>query len=95
MIYSILLGIILFTNSEAFKICTNCKYFLPDTDNDIFGKCSFYPRVETNFNNFLVTGIKEETSTSYYYCSTVRSNEDMCGKHGKNYKRKYIRKRIL
>jgi hypothetical protein len=35
----------------------------------------------------LVNGINEE---DYYFCSTVRSTNDMCGEEGKYYKKKGV-----
>jgi hypothetical protein len=74
------------------KICINCKYFIPDDSSDVYGKCSVFPKIEKNNLNFLVTGNKDPSLSYYEYCSIVRKNEDMCGKEGKKYKRKYIRK---
>jgi hypothetical protein len=82
------------------KLCINCKYFVKDTknnnandnyandnyvsDNNIYAKCSFFPKKE-NTINFLVTG---NNMNEYYYCSTSRSSEHMCGEAGKMYKKK-------
>jgi hypothetical protein len=66
------------------KICINCKYFIPDNNNGVYGKCSLFPKKEAKIK-FLVNGIDEE---EYYYCSTVRATNDICGEEGKYYKKK-------
>jgi hypothetical protein len=65
------------------KICINCKYFISDNRNGIFGKCSFFPTSEGKLN-LLVTGVNKD---EYYYCSTARDSNDMCGEEGKYYKK--------
>ena len=64
------------------KICINCKHFIPDNDNGIFGKCSFFQKKEGKIH-FLITGIEDKKN--YYYCSTSRESKDMCGEEGKYY----------
>jgi hypothetical protein len=81
--YSIILPIISLKPINP-KLCINCKYFISDNDNGKDGKCSFLPKRD---ENYLVNGINEE---DYYYCSTARKYEDMCGEEGKYYKKKYI-----
>lgn len=66
------------------KICINCKYFITDNNNGVYGKCSLFPSEQAKIR-FLVNGINEE---NYYYCSTVRSSDNMCGEEGKYYKKK-------
>ena len=65
------------------KICINCKYFISDNRNGIFGKCSFFPTSEGKVN-LLVTGVNKD---EYYFCSTARDSNDMCGEEGKYYKK--------
>ena len=75
------------------KFCKNCKYFLPGIE-DKFGKCFMFRQKEIDY--FIVNGINEVLDlvdySNYYYCVTARSNEDLCGKNAKKYKRKYIKK---
>jgi hypothetical protein len=59
------------------------------TTNGKYGKCSFFPIRDINF---LVNGINEE---KYYYCSTSRDSNDMCGEEGKYYKKKTVKIGIL
>jgi hypothetical protein len=44
-----------------------------------------FPKVEQDF--FLVTGIAEEKN-DFYYCSTARCIDTMCGEKGKHYQEK-------
>jgi hypothetical protein len=76
------------------KFCINCKYFITDNDNGKFGKCSLFTEKEKINFYTLVNGISENKNIEYYYCATARQTEDMCGKEGKMYKRKYIKKGV-
>ena len=70
------------------KFCVNCKYFMPSDTSNEYGKCSMFPMFPTGTSNpkFLVTG-KNIISDSYYYCTTARTNDDMCGQIAKKYKK--------
>jgi hypothetical protein len=70
------------------KLCINCKYFIKDNYSSEYGKCSYFPRIIED-DSFLVNGIIKEINIDYYYCSTMRGDENKCGKEGKIYKRKY------
>jgi hypothetical protein len=74
------------------KLCINCKYFITDNKTGQFGKCSFFLKNEKNIYK-LVNGIHEE-NIDYHYCATSRETDNMCGKEGKMYKKKYIKKGI-
>jgi hypothetical protein len=65
------------------KLCIHCKHFISDNNIGTYGKCALFPKEENNAN-YLVTGIAKNT---YYYCSTVRNANDMCGIEGKHYKK--------
>lgn len=66
--------------------CRNCKFFIQQKGSpESFGKCGLFPRIEEDY--FLVTGVME-TNTDFYYCSTVRKFENMCGEKGKLYQDK-------
>jgi len=81
----IILFMCLFTYSLQIKpkFCINCKYFIPcDTGNE-FGKCMSF---QYENNNFLIDG---NVRNNYYFCSTARGKEDLCGKIGKKYVKKY------
>lgn len=80
--------------SSCTKFCVNCKYFIPKQSiflfpdyNSPFGKCGFYPDKIIN-NDFLVTGKPKSVKVDYYYCSTARSYDHMCGDVGKHFVKK-------
>jgi hypothetical protein len=72
------------------KLCINCKYFIPDivtdtiSDVSTFSKCSLFPTKRGKIN-YLVNGI---ITYDYFYCSTSREFNDMCGEEGKYYKKR-------
>lgn len=71
------------------KLCINCNFFTNSVSNDnTHGKCVLFPQEENNVN-FLVSGTEYN---DYYYCTTARTYEHLCGKEGKKYKRKYLKK---
>jgi hypothetical protein len=84
--YSIILPIISFKQNKP-KLCINCKYFIPDNDTGKFGKCSLFPKQGGKIN-YLVNGIKND---EYFYCSTSREHDNMCGEEGKYYKKKIVK----
>jgi hypothetical protein len=57
-----------------------------------YGKCSLFTKTERNVN-YLVTGIDDTSLDDYYYCSTARTCDTMCGEEGKEYikKRNFFR----
>jgi hypothetical protein len=69
------------------KLCINCKHFIPSGTNLEYSKCAYFPSKAAKVN-FLVNGIYEN---DYYYCSTVRDSNNMCGEEGKMYKKKIFR----
>jgi len=79
--YSIILPIISLRQINP-KLCINCKYFITDNDTGKFGKCSFFPKKDIKIN-YLVNGINSINKNEYYYCSTSRDTNDMCGEEGK------------
>lgn len=67
------------------NLCINCKFFINSvTSENKHGKCSLFPR-EENSLNFLVSGVEEN---EYSYCTTARMFDNMCGKEGREYKKK-------
>jgi len=65
------------------KFCINCKFFTNSfMTNSVYGKCCLFPKTERNIE-FFVNGV--EKNIEYYYCSTARDINDMCGKEGKRY----------
>ena len=72
------------------KLCIDCKFFIKSkfTNDNKFGKCSFFrERNLDDDNHYLVTGIKNKEEF-YYFCSTSRNFEHMCGKEGRFYEKK-------
>jgi hypothetical protein len=76
------------------KLCVNCKYFIKGNffSGNKFGKCSLLPIPTPEKINidFLVDGFGslEDKKKDYYFCSTSRKFDDLCGKEGKLYKNK-------
>ena len=73
------------------KICINCKHFIADDHDGSFGKCSLFPQKKDNID-FLVHGIEKKEIVDYNYCSTARMYDHMCGKEGKMYKKRNLKK---
>ena len=69
----------------SFKFCIDCKHFITDNKENIFGKCKMFPQIENKLN-YLINGIKKD---GYSYCSSARQFEKMCGENGKMFQ-KYI-----
>jgi len=90
MNYSIIifLSLLLLVQSLKPKFCVKCKYFIPDNDSNEFAKCALFPKTEGKID-YLVSGIHTD---KYYYCSTTRELNNMCGEEGKYYKRKRVKK---
>ena len=42
----------------SFKLCSNCKHFITDNKENIFGKCKMFPQIENKIN-YLINGIKK------------------------------------
>ena len=72
----------------SFKLCSNCKHFITDNKENIFGKCKMFPQIENKIN-YLINGIKKD---GYSYCSTARGHPNMCGEDGKMFKKIRISK---
>jgi len=70
------------------NICIKCKHFKNELFiSNAFGKCKLFPR-ETNSNDYLVDGIQKTPNTDYFYCSTARMSEGMCGEKGRLFVKK-------
>jgi hypothetical protein len=78
---------LLLVNNEKIKFCKDCKFFkndfLPQTK---FGHCSHFPFQQSDY--YLVDGVKDTSPSGYYYCTTARSSERMCGGEGKYFESK-------
>lgn len=78
------------------KLCSNCKYFLPN-ENKMYSRCLKFPKVENTENLYQRRGELLEFLTNssptpfkpkcieYNYCAFARSLDYMCGKEGKSY----------
>jgi hypothetical protein len=74
-------------NQDGEKFCKNCKFFKKDFFTETkFGHCSHFPFGQTD--NYLVDGFKDESPMNYYFCSTARSSDRMCGPEGKYFESK-------
>ena len=87
MIFLCYLVIPIFSFGEQ-RICVNCKHFKKDFwSGKQFGKCALFPREENN-NYYLVDGKPSTQNNDYFYCSTARGSDDMCGETGKLFSEK-------
>lgn len=76
------------TNLDKPRLCVDCKFFRNNflTDSG-YGKCSLFVR-ENRIDKYLVNGIKKIPDIDYYYCSTARDFDTMCGKEGTCFEKK-------
>jgi hypothetical protein len=78
----------LVNSQDEIKICKDCKFFKKDYIFETrFGHCLHFPNEPIN-NYYLVDGFKYTSPTSYHYCSTARSFDNMCGTEGKYFESK-------
>jgi hypothetical protein len=70
------------TNLDKPRLCIDCKFFRKNflTDSG-YGKCSLFVR-ENRIDNYLVNGNKKIPENDYYFCSTARDFDSLCGKEG-------------
>jgi len=75
---------ILFVVSNALtpKLCIRCKHFITNDIGHEFSRCTALPKRTYIDMNHLVTG-KTTCKDDYWYCSTARSSENLCGTSGK------------
>ena len=65
------------------KFCINCKFFKKKFgSDDKYAKCLLFTNIQYD-KDYLVTGLKH---IDYYFCSTARDCDNMCGKEGKMFK---------
>jgi len=85
MFLLILFSLFHLINSQE-KFCINCRHFKGDyLSSNKFGKCKLFPEKEDNQIEYLVSG---KPHSRYYYCSTARKFDNMCGLEGKYYDKK-------
>jgi len=69
------------------KFCKDCKFFKKDFFTETkYGHCGKFPNQPTD--DYLVDGIKDLSPIAYFYCSTARSSDRMCGPEGKYFESK-------
>jgi len=55
-------------------------------DDNRFLKCKKYRKIDNGeAMEYLVTGVYGENPENYYYCTTVRSDENKCGVNGSKF----------
>ena len=68
------------------KFCINCRHSQTNFfSGATFSKCKLCPLKEENEAEYLVTG---KSHSGYFYCSTARQSDQMCGPNGKYYDKK-------
>ena len=87
MIHILSLLTLLFLPISSLKLCINCKYFITDNKLGKLGKCALFPKEKQNDLYDLVTGV--DVNTEYMNCYATRNKENLCGKEGTMYKKKY------
>jgi len=76
----------LFMNTQE-KFCKDCRFFKKEFFTETkYGHCSKFPNQPTD--SYLVDGIKDLAPMAYYYCTTARSYDQMCGREGKYFESK-------
>jgi hypothetical protein len=71
------------------KFCVDCKFFKNSIIGNRHGTCSQFSYIEiTNYN--LIDGKIDIPAKHYYFCSTARQYEHLCGEEGKLYEKKEI-----
>ena len=86
MFLLILFSLFQLINSQE-KFCVNCRHFKGNfLSGNKFGKCKLFPIIDKdNQVDYLVSGTPY---SRYYYCSTAREYDNMCGLEGKYYDKK-------
>jgi hypothetical protein len=97
MLLYILLGIFHIIYPLDVKFCTNCKFIIRG-ENLIYSQCFLFPKITKEneykknqlFFESLVTGVvkEEKISDIFYFCTTSREFENMCGIQGNKYEEK-------
>jgi len=70
------------------KFFKDCNFFVKENilTRNRFGRCTLF--VYDEQDDFLVDGINKINLQKYFYCSTARSSEHMCGVMGKKFQPK-------
>jgi hypothetical protein len=79
------LTILTIVNAQE-KFCINCRHAQTNFfSGATFSKCKLFPLKVDNGVEYLVSG---KPHSGYYYCSTARKSDQMCGPDGKYYDKK-------
>jgi hypothetical protein len=77
--------------NEVYKFCVDCEHFLPQINGATYGKCKAFPRTDTLKKvetDYMVSGFFSEAEVEYFYCSSAREYEHMCGRNGTKFQGK-------
>jgi hypothetical protein len=69
------------------NFCKDCRFYIQNCKIPQYSKCYRFPKIYDNYN-YLVTGIESDENTDFYYCSTARMSDILCGEEGKKYEEK-------
>jgi hypothetical protein len=87
IIFSIILSSFLARQIKP-KFCVDCKHFKKNSlITNKYGQCTLFV-IEKDNDYFLVDGNMNDNKLDYYYCSTARKYDNICGKEGKFYEKK-------
>lgn len=78
------------------KYCVNCRHFITPglLSGPEYGRCKKFLRNGREHEiKLLVTGKSAVPDKKYFFCSTARDVESMCGSEGKFYKAKNLVKK--
>ena len=75
--------------ASSVHICSKCKFFRNDYFRTKYGKCTLFPTGDESIH-FLITGKKNAGDVDYFYCSTARQYDDLCGPAGRLYQDKKV-----
>ena len=74
------------SSGSIHKFCVDCQYYLPDRKGATYSKCAAFPKTESLSKEaeieHIVSGTYSPKGVEYYYCSTARGADFMCGKNG-------------
>jgi hypothetical protein len=85
------------SNPTENKKCINCKHFIKNNQHLLYSKCFLFPQIGKYLNDKeknkyiidnVVTGITYSPNSipdPFFYCTTAREFDFMCGIEGKKY----------
>jgi hypothetical protein len=69
------------------NFCKNCRFYIQNFKDPQYSKCYRFPKIYDDYN-YLVTGKESDENTEFYYCSTARMSDILCGEKGNKYEKK-------